>query len=89
MNINPNAPLPKDKLSQLIDQNLADIVDAVNEGTPTDIRDLIKAQTEIAYQTGQKAENKAWLKGRRCRNCGKEFENTGLTDTCHKCWEMN
>jgi hypothetical protein len=41
------------------------------------------------FVAGQKAENKAWLKGRRCRNCGKEFENTELTDTCHKCWEMN
>jgi hypothetical protein len=56
MNINPNAPLPKDKLSQLIDQNLADIADVINEGTPTDIRNLIKAQTEIAYQAGREIE---------------------------------
>jgi len=57
MNINPNAPLPKDKLSQLIDQNLADLSDALIEGsTPEDFRNLITAQTTIAYEAGREIE---------------------------------
>jgi len=43
-------------LQQLINQNLADITDVINEGSPTDIRDLVKAQTEIAYEAGRQIE---------------------------------
>ena len=39
-------------LKQLIAQNLADIADVVNEGKPTDIRNLVEAQTRIAYKAG-------------------------------------
>ena len=42
------------KLKQLINQNLADIADVVNEGKPTDIRNLVEAQTRIAYEAGRK-----------------------------------
>jgi len=55
-------------LDILIAQNLADIADVVNEGTPTDIRDLVKAQTKIAYEAGQK--NPAYMDVSSWKNYG-------------------
>jgi hypothetical protein len=38
---------------------------------------------------GQKAENKAWLKGERCHSCGKYMEPQRMTNICPTCWENN
>lgn len=37
---------------------------------------------------GQKAENKAWLSGKRCIDCGKEKDGEFIS-TCLKCLEEN
>lgn len=51
-----DVPRERTKLDYLIAQNLADIADVVNEGKPTDIRNLVEAQTKIAYNAGLETE---------------------------------
>jgi hypothetical protein len=44
----------KNNLGLLIAQNLADIDDTIENGLPKDIRNLVEAQTKIAYEAGVK-----------------------------------
>ena len=43
----------------------------------------------VCFIKGQKAENKAWLKGERCHSCGKYMEPQRMTNICPTCWENN
>ena len=60
-------------LDILIAQNLADISDAVNEGTPTDVRNLVEAQTKITYQAGLE-------EGMRIKNSGRKMYQLGVEE---------
>lgn len=51
--------------------------------------ELQNIQKMTAYSEGQNKENQAWLRGERCHSCGKPKDNTGLSDICFNCLEMD
>lgn len=55
--------------------------------TPNEMIDFFRTKWSEAFEEGKKVENKAWIEGSRCLECGKEKEKGNTCSMCDKCLE--